>query len=156
MKTLKEVNDDLAKISKEYSKLLDQEQELREEKSELLAKDIIDSKTLSRHKWEVKKRHEGFALSPVHGSIFDDIQEKLDLYPHGNFQLNGNIELYGDDGDLYIVSHDINAGIEFIKSQNIEIIVSNSIIDDIKLMEKQLLGLKEFIRQFDVVTKGGG
>ena len=153
MKTLKEINDELKKISEEYSKLFEKEQKLKEEKKELLAKDILDNKTLNRYKWKVEKRNVGFSLKPVYGSIFDDIQTKLDLYPHGSFQLNEKIELYGDDGDLYIVSSDIKAGIEFIKSQSINIIIGEDIINNIESMEKQLTGFKEFVDQFDIMKE---
>ena len=83
----------------------------------------------------------------------DDIQTMLDLYPHGCFQLDENIELYGDDGDLYIVSSDIAAGIAFIRSQNIDIIVGKNIIDEIESMGKQLTGLMVFVDQFDLVKR---
>ena len=151
MKTLQEINDELKKIQEEYSKLFDQEQKLKEEKKELLAKDIIDNKTLNRYKWQVEKRNVGFILKPIFDddSRFGDMQTKLDLYPHGSFQLYEKIELYGDDGDLYIVSPDIKAGIEFIKSQDIKIVISKDIADDIMSMEKQLAGLKEFVSKFD-------
>jgi hypothetical protein len=149
---IQEINGRLEKISEGYSKLFAQEQKLKKEKQRLLAKDILDSKPFSRYKWEVKKRDRaGFILKPYFDDDmrFDDLQEKLDLYPHGGFQLLDKIELSGDDGDLYIVASDIKAGIEFIKSQNIEIVIDKSIIDDIKSMEKQIAGLKDFVNQFD-------
>ena len=49
------------------------------------------------------------------------------------------------------MSSDIKAGIEFIKSQNIEIVIDKSIINDITSMEKQVVELKEFVKQFDTV-----
>lgn len=154
MKTLQEINGELEKISEEYSKLFDQEQKLNEEKKKLLIKEILDSKSFNRYKWKVKKRDgSGFILKPIFddGLRLDDIQTKLDLYPHGCFQLDDKIEIYGDDGDLYIVSSDIKAGIEFIKSQDIEIIISKSIIDNIASMEKQIAELKEFVNQFNII-----
>lgn len=154
MKTLQEINNELEKISEEYSKLFDQEQRLNEEKKKLLVKEILDSKSFNRYKWTVKKRDgTGFILKPMFDNDlgFDDIQTKLGLYPHGDFQLNDKIEIYGDDGDLYIVSSDIKAGIEFIKSQDIEIIISKGIIDSITSMEKQVVELKEFVDQFNII-----
>lgn len=154
MKTLQEINGELEKISEEYSKLFDQEQKLNEEKKKLLIKEILDSKSFNRYKWKVKKRDgTGFILKPMFDNDlrFDDIQTKLGLYPHGGFQLNDKIEIYGDDGDLYIVSSNIKAGIEFIKSQDIEIIISKGIIDSIASMEKQVVELKEFVNQFNII-----
>ena len=154
MKTIQEINGELEKISEEYSKLFDQEQKLNEEKKKLLVKEILDSKSFNRYKWKVKKRDgSGFILKPIFDDDlrFDDIQTKLGLYPHGDFQLDDKIEIYGDDGDLYIVSSDINAGIEFIKSQDIEIIISKSIINNIASMEKQVAELKEFVSQFNII-----
>jgi len=154
MKTIQEIDDELEKISEEYSKLFDREQELNEEKKKLLIKEILDNKSFNRYKWVVKKKDgPGFILKPMFDNDlrFDDIQTKLGLYPHGGFQLNDNIEIHGDDGDLYIVSSDINAGIEFIKSQNIEIIISKGIIHSIASMEKQVVELKEFVSQFNII-----
>jgi hypothetical protein len=84
---------------------------------------------------------------------FDDIQTKLRLYPHGSFELNENIELCGSDGDFYITSSDTKAGIEFIKSQNMEIVIDEGVIEDITSMEKQVAELKELINQFDTVIQ---
>jgi hypothetical protein len=158
MKTIQEIDNELEKLHEENSKLFqrsfDQEQKLKEEKRKLLVKEILDSKPFNRYKWTVENRDgTGFILRPIFGDDlkFDDIQTKLDLYPHGGFQLNGMIEINGDDGDLYIVSSDINAGIEFIKSQNIKIIISEDIIDSIASMEKQIVGLKEFVNQFNII-----
>lgn len=151
---LQEINDKLEKISKEYSKLFEREQKLNEEKQKLLAKDICDNKYLNRCKWKVRERYRGgFTLKPILEDDlgFDDVQAKLCLYPHGSFELNENIELCGDDGDLYIMSSDTNAGIEFIRSQNMKIVIDESVIEDITSMEKQIAELKELINQFDTV-----
>lgn len=156
MKTIQEIDEKLKKISEEYSKLFDQEKKLSEEKKKLLIKEILDSKSFNRYKWVVKKKDDsGFILKPMFNNDlrFDDIQEKLDIYPHGWFQLNDKIDVYGDDGDLYIDVSDIKSGIEFIKSQDIEIIISKGIIDNIASMEKQLTGLREFVNQFQNVTR---
>lgn len=154
---LQEINDKLEKISEEHSKLFDQEQELNDEKYELLAKDICDHKYLNRCKWKVKERYKtGFILRPIYDHDdqgFDDIQAKLRLYPHGSFELNENIELCGDDGGFYIMSSDTKAGIEFIKSQYMEIVIDKSIIEDITSMEKQIVCLKEFINQFGTIVE---
>ncbi len=154
---LQEINDKLEKISQEHSKLFGQEQKLNEEKQKLLAKDICDNNYLNRCKWKVKKGYRsGFILRPIHNyddQGFDDIQTKLRLYPHGSFELNEKIELCGDDGDLYIVSSDTKTGIEFIKSQNMEIVIDKSVIKDIASMEKQIAGLKELINQFDSIIQ---
>lgn len=155
MKTIQEINNELGKISEEYSKLFSKEQILNKEKQKLLAKDILDSKSFNRYKWVViKGDRTSFVLKPIifdNDIRFDDIQTKLNLYPRGDFQLNDKIEIYGEDGDLYIVSSDIKAGIEFIKSQNIEIIIDKSILNDITSMEKQVVELKEFVKQFDII-----
>lgn len=154
---LQEINGELEKISGEHSKLFDREQELNNEKQKLLAKDIYDNKYFNRCKWRVKERcRDGFILRPIHDyddQGFDDIQAKLRLYPHGSFELNENIELCGDDGDFYIMSSDTKAGIEFIKSQNMEIVIDKSIIEDIISMEKQIVCLKEFINQFGTMVE---
>ena len=70
MMTLQEIDNQLTKISGEYSSLVVQEQKLREEKRKLLAKDIIDNKILNKCRWQVEKRHVGFALKPIF-DIFD-------------------------------------------------------------------------------------
>lgn len=153
---LQEINDKLEKISEEHSKLFDQEQKLNEEKQKLLTKDICDNKYLSRCRWKVMKGHRtGFILKPILDDDlgFDDIQEKLRLYPHGSFELNENIELCGSDGDLYITSSDTKAGIEFIRSQNVKIVIDESVIEDIVSMEKQVAELKELINQFDTIIE---
>lgn len=153
---LQEINDKLEKISEDHSKLFGQEQKLNEEKQKLLAKDICDNKYLNRCKWKVKERHRaGFILRPILDDDmgFDDIQGKLGLYPHGSFELNENIELCGSDGDLYITSSDTKTGIEFIKSQNMKIVIDESVIKDITSMEKQIAELKELINQFDTIIQ---
>lgn len=153
---IQEINDKLEKISREHTKLFDQEQNLIDEKQKLLAKDICDNKYFSICKWKAKERNRsGFILKPIlDGDLgFDDLQTKLRLYPHGSFELNENIELCGSDGDFYITSSDTKAGMEFIKSQNMEIVIDESIIEDIASMEKQILCLKEFINQFDPIVK---
>lgn len=153
---LQEINGKLEKISEEHSKLFDQEQKLNDEKNRLLAKDICDNKYLNRCKWKVSERYRGgFVLKPILDDDlgFDDIQEKLCLYPHGSFELNENIELCGSDGDLYIISSDTKAGIEFIRSQNMRIIINESVIESIASMEKQIAELKELINQFDTIIR---
>jgi hypothetical protein len=154
---LQEINDELKKISEEYSKLFDREQKLNNEKQKLLAKDICDNKYFSRCKWKPKERHgDGFILVPIYDSDdqgFDDIQTKLRLYPHGSFDLNKDIELCGSDGDFYITVSDTKAGMEFIKSQNMEIVIDESIIEDITSMERQISELKELISQFDMIIQ---
>jgi hypothetical protein len=151
---LQEINGELEKISEKYSKLLEQEEKLNEEKRKLLAKDMCENKYLNRCKWKVGKRYRGgFILKPIlDGDIeFDDIQEKLCLYPHGSFDLDENIELCGSDGEFYIISSDTKAGIEFIKSQNMEIVIDEDVVENITSMEKQIADLKELISQFDAI-----
>lgn len=153
---IQEINGKLENISEEHSKLFDQEQKLNEEKQKLLAKDICDNKYFNRCKWKVRERYRaGFTLKPILNDDigFDDIQEKLRLYPHGSFELNENIELHGSDGDFYITSSDTKAGIEFIKSQNMKIVIDEDVIENITSMEKQVAELKELINQFDTVIR---
>lgn len=153
---VQEINDKLEKISKEHSELFDQEQKLNDEKNKLLAKDICDNKYLSRCRWKVGERYRGgFTLKPIleGDQGFDDIQEKLGLYPHGSFELNKNIEICGSDGDLYIVSSDTKAGIEFIRSQNMKIIIDEDVIENIASMERQIAEPKELINQFDTIVQ---
>lgn len=154
---IQEINSELEKISKEHSKLYDREQKLNDERQKLLAKDICKNKYFSKCKWKAKERSRtGFILRPIidhDDQGFDHLQTKLRLYPHGSFELNENIELCGSDGDFYIMSSDTKAGMEFIKSQNMEIVIDQSIIEDIASMEKQIVLLKEFINQFGMMVK---
>ncbi len=53
--------------------------------------------------------------------------------------------------NFYIVSSDTDAGIEFIKSQNMDIVIDEGVIEDIVSMEKQIAELKELISQFDTI-----
>ncbi len=153
---LKSVEDDLEETSIEISKLREKEEGLIEQKNDLLKKEIIDGKVFNRCKWEVIYRDScrGFMLQPIDNDrndgsyLFDDLQDKLDLYPHGYFQFTSNIEIIGSDGDLYISSNDIKAGIEFIKSYNIDMVISESILNRIKTVEKEILDLREFVDQF--------
>jgi hypothetical protein len=159
MRTIQEINSDLEKLYKERSRLYEQEEKLQEEKNELLNKEIIDDKLLNRYKWRVEQNNDkkGFILRPIFDNHlkFDDIQEKLNLYPHGDFNLNENITIIGDDGDLYILSYDIVSGIEFIKRYKIEVEVDRTIVANIHSMEMKVAKLKEFVDQFDKVKLFG-
>lgn len=153
LRTIQEINRELENISEEQSKLFQQEEKLNAEKNKLLAKEVLDSKIFNKCKWIVEKRpfmsYEGFIIRPTIPILFDELQSKLDLYPHGYFKMNDNIELIRSDGYLYIKSYDIKAGIEFIKSNDIEIILSE-LADEISSMEITIAKLKEFASQFDI------
>ncbi len=149
---IQEIDNELERISEEQSRLFGRERELDEEKRKLLAKDICDNKHLNVCIWKVKERYgSGFILRPETTSIIelDDIQTKLRLYPHGSFKLDENVELCGDDGDLYITVSDTKAGIEFIRSQDMKIVIDKSVTENIESMEREIAELKELIHQFD-------
>lgn len=144
---IKEIDKEIEELSKKQSELSEKEVELIERKRQLLLMDIINNKPFNRYKWKVKRRGDKeILLEPIFDEDFkfDDIQTKLDLYPHGIFEINDNIEIYGSDGDLYIISRDVKVGMEFVKSQDMEIEVK-SIIDTIESMENQIKELKEFL-----------
>lgn len=154
--SIQEIDDKLKEISEEHSKLFDQEQKLNNEKNRLLAKDICDNKRLGKCTWKASERYKsGFILRPIlNGTMeLDDIQTELSLYPHGYFELSKDIEICGSDGDLYIVSYDTKIGIEFIKSQNMKIVINENVIENIASMEKQVAELKELISQFGTILQ---
>lgn len=156
MRTILDIDDELDKISKEHHRLFGQEEKLNEEKRLLLLRYLYDTKFLNKYEWVVKKREgTGFYIKPVFTdySRFDDLQQMLGTYPHGSFKLDEHVEIVGDDGDLYIISEDVMAGIDFIKSKGINITISQSIIDKIEKMEKEVAELKEFVRQFDIMER---
>lgn len=151
MNRIEEIDKELEEISKETSRLFEKERSLDEEKDGLLLQDLFQSKFLNKYKWRVLNRPSGFILDPVCNDIseFDEIQNKLRLYPHGSFKLANSVEIIGSDGATYIICDDIKKGIEFIESQNIKISVSENITEKITSLEEELTTLKSFVGEFN-------